>query len=105
MPAFVSVFALSENTELAPGIDAVQKGHSGPPLNEVFCSYHSLLKTRGENRNPEGKRSSVPQGGQAGVLKNPRTGLPQDRHLQPADQRAGGFPGPGLSHLPRTRGK
>jgi len=43
MPAFVQVFSLPENTELVPGIDAAQKGHSRLPLNEVFCSQHTTF--------------------------------------------------------------
>lgn len=106
MPAFVQIFSPSENTELVPGPDAAQKGLSGLPLNEAFCSHHSFLKTWGENRNPEGLRSSVLQGWAGGVLQSPRTGLPWVGHRQLAAEKGRGrWPGPGLSHVPNSHGK
>lgn len=104
MPAFVHVFSPSENTELVPRPDAAQKGLSGPPMNEAFCSHHSFLKTWGENRNPEGL-SSVLQGWAGGVRQSPRTGLPWARQRQQAARRARGLPGPALSHVPSSHGK
>ena len=47
MPAFAQVF-LPENTELVPGIDAAQKGHSRLLLNEMFCSQHTSFYRHGE---------------------------------------------------------